>query len=341
MTDPAATGVDQIDPDLVEATHDLPSLPLTSAPARAAIRVALSVSRVPSHPDVKVRVLRRGRLRLRLYWPRERTSRAALLWVHGGGYVIGHPRMDEQLCADTAAQLGVLVISVDYRLAPRHPFPAALDDAVGAWNWLLASAGQLGVDASRLAVGGMSAGGGLAAALVNRVRDTGGPQPVAQWLFCPMLDDRTAADRSLDALQHPVWDNGRNRFGWRSYLGVEPGSPAVPLAAVPARRTELAGSPPTFIGVGDIDLFHDEDVRYAEALRSAGAAVTLDVVPGAPHGFTAVAYDARPSQAHLGRARDWLASALQRPDPSLEERSTAPAGRSTAPGVDGGPLSRP
>lgn len=311
--DPAPISLDQVDPDLVEATRAMREVPVTSALARAAARVALSVMPVPSRDDVKVRVLRRGRLRLRLYWPQRRTSRSALLWVHGGGYVIGHPRMDERHCADTAAQVGALVVSVDYRLAPRHPFPAPLEDASRAWDWLVSSAARLQVAPDRLAVGGQSAGGGLAAALVNRVRDTGGPQPAAQWLFCPMLDDRTAADQSLDARRHLVWDNARNRFGWRSYLGVEPGSPEVLPAAVPARRADLAGSPPTFIGVGDIDLFHDEDVRYAEALRDTGAAVHVDVVPGGPHGFESWAYDAPPSQAYSRRARTWLAGTLQVP----------------------------
>lgn len=310
MSAPVVMDLERVDPDLGAATRAMRAPSVASAAGRAVIGVALSVMPTPSRADVKVRLLRRGRLRLRLYWPQQRTSRAALLWVHGGGYVIGRARMDDQHCADTAARLGVLVVSVDYRLAPRHPFPAALDDAAGAWRWLLACAEQLGVDPGRLAIGGQSAGGGIAASLVNRVRDAGGPQPVAQWLFSPMLDDRTAADRSLDAVQHFVWDNARNRFGWRSYLGVAPGSSPVPPGAVPARREDLAGSPPSFVGVGDIDLFHDEDVRYAEALRAAGTAVTLDVVPGAPHGFESWAYRARPSQAYLGRAREWLASAL-------------------------------
>jgi len=311
VTHPVSISLDQVAPDLVQATRAMRALPLTSAPARAMARVALSVMPSPSRSDVKIRRLRRGRLRLRLYWPQRRTSRAALLWVHGGGYVIGHPRMDDKHCADTAAQLGLLVVSVDYRLAPRHSFPAGLDDAAAAWHWLHTSAGDLGVDSAHLAIGGQSAGGGLAAALVNRVRDAGGPQPVAQWLFCPMLDDRTAADVGLDAVEHLVWNNTYNRFGWRSYLGAEPGSPEVLTAAVPGRCTDLEGSPPTFIGVGDIDLFHDEDLSFAEALRAAGTAVTVDVVPGGPHGFENWAYDASTSQAYLGRARAWLQTALQ------------------------------
>ena len=134
---------------------------------------------------------------------------------------------------------------------PEHPYPAALD-AHAAWTWLRGHAA-----AERIVVGGQSAGGGLAAALVQRLYDEG-ERPRAQWLFCPMLDDRTAARRGLDDAGHRVWDNRLNRFGWRAYLGTEPGAPGVPPYAVPARRDDVAGLPDTWIGVGDIDLFHDE-----------------------------------------------------------------------------------
>ena len=156
-------------------------------------------------------------------------------------------------------------------------------------------------------MGGQSAGGGLAASLAQRLRDEAGVQPLAQWLFSPMLDDRTAARRELDALQQGVWDNRRNRAGWRAYLGTEPGAAHVPAYAVPARRPDLRGLPPTWIGVGDTELFFDEDQAYASRLLAAGVACTLVVIPGAYHGFEAIARDTALVQAYLNRSRAWLA----------------------------------
>ena len=217
-----------------------------------------------------------------VFAPRGRQRRAAVLWIHGGGFVVGSASQDHARCVRLARDLDVVVVSAEYRTAPGNPFPAALDDVHAAWTWLVEHADELGVDPGRLAVGGQSAGGGLAAALVQRVHDAPGAQPVAQWLFCPMLDDRTAADRSLDPVRHYLWNNRSNRVGWRSYLGVEPGAPDVPRYAAPARRENLAGLPPTWIGCGDIELFHGEDRRYAEALAAAGVPIVLDVVQGAP-----------------------------------------------------------
>ncbi|WP_353808759.1 alpha/beta hydrolase [Agromyces sp. SYSU T00194] len=237
-------------------------------------------------------------------------SGAAVVWIHGGGYVIGAAQMDDRACAGLAARLGVTVVSVQYRLAPAHPFPAPLDDCLTAWEWLQDEAAVRGIDAERVAVGGQSAGGGLAAALVQRLHDLGGVQPAAQLLYCPMLDDRTAATRSLDARRHFAWTNRANLVGWRSYLGSAPGAAEAPEYAVPARRTVLDGLPPAWVGVGDIDLFHDEDLAYAEVLRAAGVEVTTDIVPGAPHGFETIAWSSEPATAFRARAEEWLAGRL-------------------------------
>ncbi|MBM7503729.1 alpha/beta hydrolase [Agromyces aurantiacus] len=237
-------------------------------------------------------------------------GRAALLWMHGGGLVIGAAAADDRFCAELAERLGIVIVSVEYRLAPQHPFPAPLDDGVAAWRWLQDAASARGVDPARIAVGGQSAGGGLAAALAQRLLDDGGPQPVAQLLYCPMLDDRTAARRELDAVRHFAWTNRDNLVGWSSYLQAAPGGDAVPEFAVPARRADLAGLPPAWIGVGDIDLFHDEDLAYAAALADAGVDCTVDVVPGAPHAFETVARGAAVAEAYHARARAWLGERL-------------------------------
>jgi acetyl esterase/lipase len=245
---------------------------------------------------------------VRVYRPESGTSGAGLLWIHGGGYLTGLPAQNDRFCSITARDLGLVVVSVYYRLAPEAPFPAAITDCTDAWDWFQRSHADLGVDPARIAVGGQSAGAGLAACLVHRVHDLGGIQPCAQLLFCPMLDDRTAARTELDDLRHWVWNNRLNRFGWRAYLGHEPGQPAEPYS-VAARREDLHGLPPTWIGVGDIDLFHDEDTDYAQRLRAAGVECELDIVPGAPHGFEAWAETSPTAEEFVERARAWLGRA--------------------------------
>nr|WSZ99050.1 alpha/beta hydrolase [Streptomyces sp. NBC_00857] len=247
---------------------------------------------------------------MRLYIPAGGGSGAALLWVHGGGYVIDDVVQDDAFCSETARELGIVVVSANYRLASEHPFPAALDDILAAWQWLRESAGLLGVDQERIAVGGSSAGAGLAACLAQRLHDAGGTRPAGQWLFSPMLDDRTAARRELDVVRHRVWDNSANRTGRGAYLGVEPGGPRTPDYAAAARRTDLRGLPPAWISVGDIDLFTDECHSYAERLRDAGVACDFDLVVGAPHGFEAWAPDTRVARGLLKRGRVWLGARL-------------------------------
>lgn len=248
---------------------------------------------------------------VRVYRPDVQTASAALFWIHGGGMIIGEASLDDRLCASTARELGIVVVSAEYRLAPEHPFPIPLDDCYWGWQWLQENAESLGVDPALVVVGGQSAGGGLAAGLVQRLADAGGSAPIAQWLFCPMIDDRTAARRELDSIDHWVWDNSINRFGWRSYLGAEPGGATAPPYAAPARREDLQGLPQTWLGVGDIDLFHDEDLAYGEALRAAGVDVTFEIVPGAPHGFEAWAPDAQLSRDYVASAQAWLHRTLK------------------------------
>jgi acetyl esterase/lipase len=263
---------------------------------------------------------------VRMYRPARRASTAALLWIHGGGMIQGRAIQDDRICGATAARLGIVVVSAEYRLAPEHPFPVPLDDCRTAWTWLRDHASELGVDPGRVAVGGESAGGGLAAALAQRLHDEGG-QPAAQWLLCPMLDDRTAARHDLDAVRHYVWNNRANRFGWRSYLGTRPGAPEPPPYAVPARRDDLAGLPPAWIGVGDIDLFYDEDRAYAERLRAAGVPVTFHSVPGGPHGFEAWAPSSTIARTFIATAHDWLRTALgDDPSPVLPGQRCDPTG---------------
>ena len=236
--------------------------------------------RLPAR-DVEVLTTADG-VRIRLYRP---TGAAApgpgMLWIHGGGYVIGNAAQDDRLCKRYAAALGVTVASVDYRLAPEHPYPTALEDCYSALTWL---AGLPAVDPARVAIAGGSAGGGLAAALAFAARDRGQVDVVAQILVYPMLDDRSGGRARPSDTGFRMWDRRSNEFGWTCYLGD-----ADPAIAVPARRTDLSGLPPAWIGVGALDLFHDEDLDYADRLRAAGVPCETAIVPGAFHGFDAIA----------------------------------------------------
>jgi acetyl esterase/lipase len=228
----------------------------------------------------------RTKIRLRSYKPKSAVRPLpALIWLHGGGYVMGKPEMDDRRCIEYARQAGIAVVSVDYRCAPKHPFPAALDDCSAALKWVSSHAKQLGVDPKRIAIGGESAGGGLAAALVQLAHDQLAIKPIFQLLIYPMLDDRTALRTDIDDSLNKPWDQKSNRFGWESYLGGQCGAQDVPQYAVPARRADLSGLPPAWIGVGSLDIFHDEDVAYAQRLQACGVACELKVVPGAFHGF--------------------------------------------------------
>ena len=214
---------------------------------------------------------------------------AALLHIHGGGYILGSPSMMDAANHGLAMALGCRVLSVDYRLAPETPFPGALEDCFSVLNWICREADALKVDASRIGVKGESAGGGLAAALALLARDRGGPRLAFQHLIYPMLDDRTGSE----ADPHPftgqyAWTPENNRFGWGSYLGRPPGEADGSAYAAPARAADLTNLPPTFIAVGGLDLFLDENIHYAHRLSRAGVSVELHIYPGAFHGFQRV-----------------------------------------------------
>jgi acetyl esterase/lipase len=302
--------LDEVAPELRDRVRRIPAVPVNRPWPRRVMRLIGRLMPGKATDGVVTEMHRVGGRALRVYRPAAPRGTGALLWIHGGGYVIGTPKQDDRLCGETAAALGVVVVSASYRLAPDHAFPAAADDCFVAWQWLQRSAAMLGIDRDRIAIGGQSAGGGLAAGLAQRLRDGGSVQPIAQWLLSPMLDDRTAADRGLDAIGYKVWTNGLNRFAWRAFLGREPGSADVPPYAVPARAALLAGLPPSWIGVGSIDLFHEEDRAYAERLAQTGVATVFDVEPGAPHGFEAWAPDTMITKAYLARARAWLSRAI-------------------------------
>ena len=274
-------------PELRRSARLLPKqmiTPVTLPFVRAASR--LMWRNAPS--DVEVLTLGSG-VSVRLHRPAGISSPGpALLWIHGGGYVIGDAAQDDDLCRRFAEKLGATVAAVNYRLAPQHSYPVPLEDCYAALSWLT---GLPSVDPDRVAIGGASAGGGLAASLALLTRDRGEIPLVAQLLVYPMLDDRTVGRADLDNPGHRVWNQTSNRFGWQAYLGD-----ADPNVAVPARRDDLAGLPPAWVGVGTLDLFHDEDLAYAQRLQGAGVPCEVTVVPGAFHGFDGIAPNADVSQ---------------------------------------------
>ncbi len=299
-----------VHPEMQQIASKMPQLPFTARNLwllRLLTKALIRPANMPAGVQVQNTFIpgpdSGQRLRLRLYQVQARPAQApALLWIHGGGYVGGLPEMDD-LYVQPFLQTAGVVVSVDYRLAPEHPYPAPLEDCYTALKWLFAQAQALGVDAQRIAIGGASAGGGLAASLAQLARQRGELHPAFQLLVYPMLDDRTARRTDIDPQAHFAWNNQSNRFGWQAYLHGE----HAPQGAVPARQENLAGLPPAWIGVGAIDLFHDEDVAYARRLKEAGVPCELVVTPGAFHGFdisapqTQVVKDFRSNQARALR----------------------------------------
>nr|WP_237542147.1 alpha/beta hydrolase [Streptomyces sp. SID4936] len=209
----------------------------------------------------------------------------AVLYVHGGGFILEEGDGDRALAARWAAELGAVVVSVRYRLAPEHPYPAATDDCYAALEWLAANAAGLGVDRARIAVAGMSAGGGLTAALTLLARDRGGPVPCFQLLDIPELDDRLETSSMREFTDTPVWNRPNAVRSWRAYLGADrdPAAP-VPAYAAPARAENLAGLPPAYVAVSDLDPLRDEGLDYALRLVRAGVPTELHLFPGTFHG---------------------------------------------------------
>ncbi|KUI28808.1 alpha/beta hydrolase [Mycobacterium sp. GA-2829] len=295
------TSTAEFHPDLRKAARYMPRQVVTPV-TLPIIRMVTRLAGKQKPRDVEELTLNSG-VRVRLFRPAGVPVPApALLWIHGGGYVIGTAAQDDELCRRFSRELGITVASVDYRLAPEHPYPTPVEDCYAALTWLAALPS---VDADRVAIGGASAGGGLAASLALLTRDRAEIDPVAQLLVYPMVDDRTVERRDLDNPGHRLWNQASNRFGWSAYLGD-----ADPDEAVPARRKDLAGLPPAWVGVGTLDLFHDEDLAYAERLEAAGVPCRVEVVQGAFHGFDGVLPKADVSRAFFRSQCDTLRQAF-------------------------------
>lgn len=211
-------------------------------------------------------------------------SRPGILYIHGGGYILGMPEMLDAGCRKLSAEIDCVVVSVDYRLAPEHPYPAPLEDCYAALQWFSSSAAELGVNPANIAVVGASAGGGLTAGLCLLARDRGGPAISFQAPLCPMIDDRNITPSSYEITDPRTWSRAKNIFGWQSYLGTLYGGNVPPYAAA-ARAEDLKGLPPMYTYVGELDLFRDETLDYCSRLLQAGVPAELHVYPGCFHGF--------------------------------------------------------
>jgi acetyl esterase/lipase len=294
--------MDQLDPELrvvleampTEGAVDLNNIPAARAKLRklfTSMQAKLPAIEGVTSQDHSVPG-RQGdpAVRVRVYQPTERPRLLpALLWIHGGGYVMGDIEQDDRLMQQLVKRVGCVAVSVDYRLPPEHPFPAPVEDCYAGLQWLFTHAGDLGVDPSRIAIGGASAGGGLAAGLALLARDRGEVPVAFQLLIYPMIDDRNVTPASYAITDPRVWHRESNRLGWKAYLGREGGGDNVSPYAAATRATDLTNLPPAYIPVGALDLFVDENIEYAQRLIQAGVPTELHVYPGAIHGFDAFA----------------------------------------------------
>jgi acetyl esterase/lipase len=254
-----------------------PGPPLTDEVLASSTVESRLVPGPAGEPDVQVLI----------YQPTVATGPLGCIFhTHGGDFVVGNVHITDAALRTFVHELGCTIVTVGYRTSPETRFPGPVEDCYAALRWLFAEANALGIDRDRIGVMGESSGGGLAAAFALLVRDRGEYRLAFQHLICPMLDDRACVSEDPNPYAGEfAWTHQNNCYGWRSYLGQEPGSPGVsPYASAP-RATDLTGVPPTFISVGAIDLFVDEDIDYAKRLIRAGVPTELHVYPGGFHGF--------------------------------------------------------
>jgi len=251
-------------------------------------------------------------LRLRVHRPVDPDGPLpCVYWMHLGGMVSGRVEDEDATAARLVEGLDCVVVAVDYRLAPEHPYPAPVDDCYAGFSWIADNAEELDVDASRLALAGLSAGGGLAAAVALRARDDSGPEPCLQMMLCPMLDDRNDSISCRQVTDIGIWDRDMNVRAWEAYLGERSGGEDLPPDASPARAEDLAGLPPAYLDVGTHDLYRDETMAYAARLAKSGVLSESHLWPGCFHGFDVFAPEARVSQTAWRTRIDALERAFE------------------------------
>ncbi len=289
----------RLDPEIAAVLAGLPLLDLSDIPTA---RVTMLERRATAAADAQPSptVVRQDHLvpglngapdvLVRHYRPtRQSGPLPCLYWIHGGGHMLGEVGQDDLVMDHVVDTVGCAAVSVDWRRAPEHPFPAPMDDCYAGLAWTYQQAAELGVDPERIAIGGASSGGGSAAGLALLARDLGDIPVCFQLLIYPMLDDRNITPASMTLTDPRVWNRAANLAGWQAYVGDAAGTDRVSPYAAPARATDLAGLPPAYLAVGDLDLFIDEDTEYAQRLQQAGVPTELHVYPGGSHAFESYA----------------------------------------------------
>jgi len=309
-----------MDPELRAVFTKLPELPKATSTeefvaARKSISEMIAAMQVGQPKSDRVMVEDRcvpsptgsPEVPIRIYTPSSRTEALpGLLYIHGGGFTAGSAKDFDFNCEHIVENVGCVVVSVDYRLAPEHPFPAGPEDCYTTLRWMVASAVDLGVNAASIAVGGASAGGGLAAAVALMARDRKEVKLAFQWLLYGCLDDRHITPSSHAITDMRVWNRAKSLSGWKAYLGSDHQGEVSPYAA-PTRMEDLSSLPPAYIMVGELDLMRDENIEYATRLMQAGVSTELHVIPGAFHGFEFLV----PNAAVSIRARSECTEALK------------------------------
>ncbi|MDM4141691.1 MULTISPECIES: alpha/beta hydrolase [Mycobacterium] len=304
-------GAERLDPALRDVAttrtdFSLAAIELTRAPFNERRRLAAEQTDAHGVRIVEDSVpTESGGVGVRIYRGGPADRAPAVVYCHAGGFALGNLDTDHRQCVELSRRGRCTVVSVDYRLAPEHPYPAALDDAGAVVRWVTANAGNLGVDPTRLAVAGSSAGATLAACLAQHAADGSLPPVAFQLLHQPVLDDRASGSKA-EFRTSPAFDGEAAELMWRYYLG-----PAAPsAAAVPARRDEFAGLPPALITCAEIDPFRDEAIDYALLLLRAGVSAELHVFARTCHGFDSLLPEWPGSQRLFALQGDALSSAL-------------------------------
>lgn len=280
---------------------------------RAAIDAMLAAIEVPDNPNVSKKDLTvpgpdgEPDITARVYQPLNATaSRPGIYFIHGGGMILGSVAGEDPVASLLCDQLGAVVVSVEYRLAPEDPHPGPVEDCYAGLTWMAKNSSELGFDPDRLALYGASAGGGLVIATALLARDRGGPAVRFMMPIYPMIDDRNETASSHEITDIGIWDRAGNIEAWSWYLG---GKQADQYAA-PTRADDLTGLPAAFIDVGTVDLFRDEDIAFAQRLMQAGVPTELHINPGSYHGSETFAPDAALTKRIWAMRVEALARAL-------------------------------
>jgi acetyl esterase/lipase len=295
---------EKVDQELVEPIKKMPQLAINS-PFKRFLAHHLFSRSSKAIPEVKVETIALDNQRIRVFKP-STESKASLFWIHGGGLIIGRPEQDNLLLSQLAKDLSITVFAPSYSLAPKNPYPRGLDDCEKAYDWVLENVSTFDGSKDSIILAGASAGGNLALALALRLRDRNS-SPKALALLYPMLDDKTAQNQDLDGTSL-VWLNESNRFAWSSYLGYPAGSKEPAGYSVPGRVKELAGLPNTWIGIGTIDLFYQENVDFAGRLLLQGVNTTLKIFEGFPHAAEALVPEASISKRFVLELKDFISN---------------------------------